>query len=134
MFPIFLVVFIILIMSPQSLQNQIRQKEYIPFHVGTSDPEANYKCVYILGNLSGFLIVVSEGLQPIILKQDNIAFIKAMMQPFPTKEIAYGKGSMINQNYEAEKKIWNTHWNTACINSTSYEFKTFDFNRIRPKG
>lgn len=128
-----LVIFLWIKVSPDNSKEQIKGREYIPYHVVTGDFKGSYRCVHVLANIADYLVLIQEDLQPVILKENSVLSIRAMMQPYPRKEIPHGRSTITNENYESEKNIWDKHWESVCYNQEEYSFKVFDFNTLSPE-
>lgn len=119
--------------TPDNSKEQIKNREYIPYHVTTIGLNGSYRCMHVLANIANYLVLIQEDLQPVLLKEDSVLSIRAMMQPYPRKEISQGRSTVPNENYESEKNIWDKRWESVCYNQEEYSFKVFDFNRLSPE-
>lgn len=111
------------------LKIDIASKNYRPFEIAFSKKTEVHKCVTALGSLGGYLVFTNELLQPILVRKEDINYIKPMLSTPPIKNfngILWWDG-ILNPDFEKEQSQWLLAWDEICddyVKSTKYqEFK-----------
>lgn len=118
----------IYIITSGDIRQDIKDKNYIPFEVAFSKGSIVHSCVTSLGTLGNYSVFVNELEQIILVRKDEITYIKQMLLSPPLERLPAGRVSVSNPNYKIEREQWLTAWDAVCGSYTkSLNFMNFDF-------
>lgn len=115
--------------SNDQLKEEISDKRYIPYELDLNKGDKVEKCLTSIGSIGQFQVFITQSLQPILVREDNINVIRQMFSPVPIKVFKTGNRSIENPNYDAEMKEWLSYWESVCPSSAQGKYKNFGFVR-----
>jgi hypothetical protein len=116
------------IITSGDIRQDIKDKNYIPYQVAFSKGSIVHSCVTSLGTLGSYSLFINELEQVIMIRKDEISYIKQMLLSPPLKTLSSGKMSMDNPDFKKERKQWLSKWDDVCGSYVkSLNFKKFDF-------
>jgi len=124
---LFIFGFLLNIITSTSYREEINNKLYVPHELSFNQGKNTYKCVTSIGTLGQFQVFVTEHLQPILIQESQILYIKPLFAPVPLERVPAGKHNVKNPEYENEMKIWLKKWQSVCMPENVNDFEIFKF-------
>lgn len=116
------------IITSGDIRQDIKDKNYIPYQVAFSKGSIVHSCVTSLGTLGSYSLFVNELEQVIMIRKDEISYIKQMLLSPPLETLSSGKISTDNPDFKKEREQWLSKWDDVCGSYVkSLNFKKFDF-------
>jgi hypothetical protein len=126
---LFIFGFLINVITSYSYKEDISSKKYVPYEVSFNQGKNTHKCVTSIGTLGQFQVFVTEHMQPILVQENQIVYVKPLFAPIPLESLPAGKGSIKNPEYENEMKIWFKKWQSICKPKKANDFELFNFKQ-----
>jgi hypothetical protein len=126
---IFIFAFLLNVITSINYREEISNKKYVPYEVSFNQGKNTYKCVTSIGTLGQFQVFVTEFMQPILVQENQILYIKPLFAPVPLESLPAGKSSVKNPEYENEMKIWIKKWQSICKSKKVNNFEVFKFKQ-----
>lgn len=127
---IFILVFLLNVITSTSYREEIKNKKYVPYEVSFNQGKNIYKCVTSIGTLGQFQVFVTEVMQPILVQENQILYIKPLFAPVPLETLPSGKSSVKNPEYENEMRVWIKKWESVCKSKNVSDFEIFKFKQV----
>ena len=126
---IFIFGFLLNVITSTSYREEIGNKLYVPYELSFNQGKNTYKCVTSIGTLGQFQVFVTEHMQPILVQENQILYIKPLFAPVPLERVPAGKSSVKNPEYENEMKVWFKKWQSVCKSKKVNNFEIFKFKK-----
>lgn len=124
-----LIIFLFITSIPLNFKDDIIAKRFIPYEIAFNQGQNIKRCVTPIGTIGKFQAFITEKFQPLLIRKDNLIYIKPLFHPVPLEFIKRGKLSPRNPEFEKEMIVWLKKWEGTCKTDLDNDFEIFNFTK-----